>query len=341
MDHCQTFLNACRNGQKNIVRIFIERGGIDLDRRDAEGNTALHYVCREGFRDLAVLLLDRGADPSLTNNRGGTPLHAAARKGNREILARLIDAGADPDAVDNEGCTPLMRLLENHRTDAALWLIDRGADTEVTDRSGHRALDYATVYGLREAVARLSRPDDAVRDAEGNTPLHQAVCNDQAEVVRTLLAASKAQLDAPNDAGETPLLMACGRGNLHIARMLLAAGADVNRSLPCGLSPLHRAGRATVSWPRRCSRPARRLTPATEWVKRLCFWQHAPGTTRLCVCSWNAMPKSMWLTISSTRPSIMPASEASWRLSNCCSSPVPKDKIVEHLKTYREWQTRR
>ena len=58
MDHCQTFLNACRNGQKNIVRIFIERGGIDLDRRDAEGNTALHYVCREGFRDLAVLLLD-------------------------------------------------------------------------------------------------------------------------------------------------------------------------------------------------------------------------------------------------------------------------------------------
>ena len=53
MDHCQTFLNACRNGQKNIVRIFIERGGIDLDRRDAEGNTALHYVCREGFRDLA------------------------------------------------------------------------------------------------------------------------------------------------------------------------------------------------------------------------------------------------------------------------------------------------
>lgn len=243
MDHCQTFLNACRNGQKNIVRIFIERGGIDLDRRDAEGNTALHYVCREGFRDLAVLLLDRGAHPSLTNNRGGTPLHAAARNGNREILARLIDAGADPDAVDNEGCTPLMRLLESHRTDAALWLIDRGADTEVTDRSGHRALDYATVYGLREAVARLSRPDDAVRDAEGNTPLHQAVCNDQAEVVRTLLAASKAQLDAPNDAGETPLLMACGRGNLHIARMLLAAGADVNRSLPCGLSPLHR-GRA-------------------------------------------------------------------------------------------------
>ena len=47
MDTFQTFLNACRNGQKNIVKILLERGGIDLNRRDAEGNTALHSVCRE------------------------------------------------------------------------------------------------------------------------------------------------------------------------------------------------------------------------------------------------------------------------------------------------------
>lgn len=80
MDTFQTFLNACRNGQKNIVKILLERGGIDLNRRDAEGNTALHYVCREGYRDLAVLLLDKGADASLVNNRGETPLHAAARR---------------------------------------------------------------------------------------------------------------------------------------------------------------------------------------------------------------------------------------------------------------------
>ena len=88
-----------------------------------------------------------------------------------------------------------MRLVENRRTDAALWLIDSGADTEATDQTGHRALDYATAHGLTEVVARLSQNgSDATdsRDAEGNTPLHQAVYNDQAEVVRTLLAVSKA-----------------------------------------------------------------------------------------------------------------------------------------------------
>ena len=73
MDTFQTFLNACRNGQKSIAKLFLERGGIDLNRRDAEGNTALHYACREGYRDLAVLLLEKGADASSVNNRGETP----------------------------------------------------------------------------------------------------------------------------------------------------------------------------------------------------------------------------------------------------------------------------
>lgn len=73
MDTFQTFLNACRNGQKNIAKLLLERGGIDLNRRDAEGNTALHYACREGFRDLAMLLLEKGADASSANNRGETP----------------------------------------------------------------------------------------------------------------------------------------------------------------------------------------------------------------------------------------------------------------------------
>ena len=85
MDTFQTFLNACRNGQKSIVKILLERGGIDPNRRDAEGNTALHYACREGFRDLVVLLLEKGADASSVNNRGETPLHKIGRASCREV----------------------------------------------------------------------------------------------------------------------------------------------------------------------------------------------------------------------------------------------------------------
>lgn len=331
MDTFQTFLNACRNGQKNIVKLLLERGGIDLNRRDAEGNTPLHYVCRQGFRDLAALLLDRGADPSQANNRSETPLHTAARSGNREIIARLVEAGADPDASDREGCTPLMRLVENRRTDAALWLIDRGVDIEATDQTGHRVLDYATALGLTEVVARLSRGGSGgadSRDAEGNTLLHQAVYNDQAEVVRTLLAASKAQLDAPNDAGETPLLVACERGNLHIARMLLDAGADANRPLTNGTTPLHWAAQAGNRFLVEALLGAGAAIDARNGVGETAMLvAHVPGTTRSCACLWSVMPKSMRRTTSSTRRSTMPENAASRRSSNCCSRPAPKDKM--------------
>lgn len=232
-----TFLNACRNGQKGIVQIFLKKGGIDVDKRDVEGNTPLYHACLKGFRDIVNLLLDSDADVSIANNCSETPLHAVARNGNKEIIGKLIQYGADLDATDNEGRTPLIRLLDNKRTDAALFLIEQGADTEITDNSGHKAIDYATAHGLKEVVIRLIV--DGTSDIQGNTPLHQAVFNGQSEIVCLLLSTSPDMIDVTNDAGETPLLIACMKGNLTIVNLLIDAGAEVNKALLNGNTPLH------------------------------------------------------------------------------------------------------
>ena len=223
-----TFLNACRNGQKGIVQIFLKKGGIDVNKRDAEGNTPLYYACLKGFRDIVNLLLDNDADVFVFNNLSETPLHAASRSGNKEIIGKLVQYGAELDATDNEGRTPLIRLLENRRTDTAMFLIEQGADTEIADNTGHKAIDYATAHGLREVVERLSTGSTA--DTHGNTPLHQAAFNGQSEIVRSLLSTFPDMTDATNDDGETPLIIACMKGNLAVAKLLLDAGADANRS---------------------------------------------------------------------------------------------------------------
>ena len=55
MDNNMTFLNACRNGQKGIVQIFLKKGGIDVNKRDAEGNAALRLSERlQGHREPAA-----------------------------------------------------------------------------------------------------------------------------------------------------------------------------------------------------------------------------------------------------------------------------------------------
>ena len=214
MDNNMTFLNACRNGQKGIVQIFLKKGGIDVNKRDAEGNTPLYYACMKGYRDIVNLLLDNDADVFVSNNLSETPLHAASRSGNKEIIGKLVQYGAELDATDNEGRTPLIRLLENRRTDTALFLIEQGADTEIADNTGHKAIDYATARGLREVVERLSTGSTA--DTHGNTPLHQAAFNGQSEIVRSLLSTFPDMTDATNDDGETPLVIACMKGNLAV-----------------------------------------------------------------------------------------------------------------------------
>ena len=103
--------------------------------------------------------------------------------------------------------------------------------------TGHKAIDYATAHGLREVVVRLSV--EGTTDVQGNTPLHQAVFNGQAEIVRTLLATSPGLTDSFNDDGETPLIIACLKGNLTVAKMLIEAGADTNKVMLNGNGPLH------------------------------------------------------------------------------------------------------
>ena len=195
-----------------------------------DNNMTFLNACRNGQ-------LDSEADATIANNLSETPLHAASRSGNKEIIGKLLQYGADIDATDSDGRTPLIRLLDNRRTDAALFLIEQGADTEIADNTGHKAIDYATAQGLRTVVERLSV--ESTTDTHGNTPLHQAAFNGQSEIVRSLLSAYPDMIDTANDVGETPLIIACMKGNLAVARLLIGAGADVNKAQLDGNSSLH------------------------------------------------------------------------------------------------------
>jgi len=54
----------------------------------------------EGQLDISRLLIERGADVSVTTMTKATPLHLAARSGNRDLVAALLVAKAPVDAID-------------------------------------------------------------------------------------------------------------------------------------------------------------------------------------------------------------------------------------------------
>jgi hypothetical protein len=81
------------------------------------------------------------------------------------------------------------------------------------------------VRALLAAGAKLDAADDL-----GRTPLILAAGEGKLEVLRELLKAG-ADIEAVTDAGETPLMEAARWGHLEAVRVLIAAGADVNRAV--------------------------------------------------------------------------------------------------------------
>ncbi len=82
-----------------------------------------------------------------------------------------------------------------------------------------------------------------VVDADGTTPLHWSVYNDDVAGARRLLQQG-ADVKSANRYGFTPLSLACTNGSVEMVRLLLKAGADANSSLPGGETPLMTASRS-------------------------------------------------------------------------------------------------
>ncbi|MDH6601481.1 ankyrin repeat protein [Myroides gitamensis] len=119
------FLNACKAGQKGVIEAFLKKGGININKRDALGNTPLYYVCIKGARDLVQLLIQAGADVSQANNNSQAPIHRIAENGNKEIITLLIAGGADINATDKEGKTPLLYAIKAGKTETALFFLSQ------------------------------------------------------------------------------------------------------------------------------------------------------------------------------------------------------------------------
>lgn len=66
----------------------------------------LHAAAAGRHGDVAMLLIDKGADVSGRQRHGWTPLHSAAHNGDGDLVEALIAAGADATTTNDDGLTP-------------------------------------------------------------------------------------------------------------------------------------------------------------------------------------------------------------------------------------------
>ncbi len=137
------------------VRRSLE-GGLDANKADANGRTALMMAAFDGYSEVVKLLLDYGAEVDRRDGAGRTAMMYASSGPFPQTVELLVQNGADVNRTDtDEGWTALMvAAAEGHQAVVEV-LARRGADIEMTDQDGDAAIDHARERGQTHIVALL------------------------------------------------------------------------------------------------------------------------------------------------------------------------------------------
>jgi len=106
-------------------------------------------------------LLDCGVDINIQDfDKGWTPLHVAASRGSKQTMELLVQRGCDLNVQDNRGSTTLHSLIYKRYDNLALWLVKMGANIHLADKRGFTPYDNALGWFQKELTeAAAGKPE--------------------------------------------------------------------------------------------------------------------------------------------------------------------------------------
>jgi ankyrin repeat protein len=161
-------LSGYHKADPEMIKFLLDQEGIDVNRRDTSGYTALHLAVSFSLKAVELLLKRKDVHLNLRENNGWTPLSLASKEGAVTVVRLLLrKKGIDPNARDNHGCTPLANVctgeLDNKATRIVRWLLShRDTDPNSVDNNGVSVLAKVIAndrrrFGNYETIESLLR----------------------------------------------------------------------------------------------------------------------------------------------------------------------------------------
>ncbi|XP_035826192.1 ankyrin-3 [Aplysia californica] len=230
---------VCQAGCLPVVESLLSSGA-DLDWIDFSHRTPLMMAAEAGHVSVVTALLQAGCKVDCQSRQGHTAALEAAATGNVDVLTELVRFRANLDLGTTKGLTPLLAAISQEHSDIAELLVRSGCDVNLADRrqdaplhvlirqissmfmSTDGAQRHKLVYALVDAGADVNKSD-----AEGCTPLYQALLGGDVELCQYLLRRG-ASVTALTSAGSSILHAAVYSGRLDVLKLCLDAGCAVN-----------------------------------------------------------------------------------------------------------------
>jgi ankyrin repeat protein len=239
---------AARKGNWQLLQLFIANGS-DINTRDMENNTPLHYSVQSNdvsfVRKLCSL---KGISLEARNNQGRTPLAECvlSRKDRTSVKAvahELARNGANPDARCLSG-NPILELVSKGDFASVEVLLDIGADPNSRLEDFPSFLRWVISLNMPSKVHDLvesTLTDIESVDSRGRTPLHIAAEEEGSGEIIELLIAAGANLHTSNFIGESLLHTAADKNKISLVKQLIENQVDPNLKDNSLKTPLHSA----------------------------------------------------------------------------------------------------
>lgn len=145
-------------GKLDLMRLFLSRGA-DIDKLNANGESAIALAAWRGNLEAVKWLLERGARINAPD-RQWSALHYAVFAGHAEIADFLMERGADINARTSNGSSVLMMAVYEGHPGLARKLIEKGAERSVKNDWGDGALEWAMRHNRLELARMVSNPEE-------------------------------------------------------------------------------------------------------------------------------------------------------------------------------------
>lgn len=193
----------------DIFEMLFDKG-VDVDKKDRDGRTALHETATSGNITICEVLLQNGANVHISENRGETPLCTASAYNKADIIKCLIARGATANHQDFELKTPLQKVIETRvggcKMNSINLLLEHDAQVNSIDRRGSSILDQCCFHIVTSDLTSQHLTDVLMRLISAGVTL-------------------KYTNTSPNL--HSPLCVLVWQGHLEAASMLIEAGWDL------------------------------------------------------------------------------------------------------------------
>ena len=229
---------AVNKGDLKLIKCLITKNQDNVNAtvkgQDNQETSLLNWAIKNKNNELAVKLIDLGADCNSFDADGYTSIHNAVSFGALDVLNKMIERNIDINAKDKDGKTALFYVAELGYAE-----VEAKADMEIYVNTGATPILEASLKGKKDIVKTLidAGADVNTYDNEYRTPLIGAAYNGHTDVVEVLLAAG-ANIEAYSHSPETPLCGALVQQHWDTADILIRHGADTSTVMEDGYSPL-------------------------------------------------------------------------------------------------------